>query len=132
MLNRIKKIISLFFIIIIILGISSCGSPAVAKIYGYENGNKTKLLRSVTSADEEFLIDLINIKTPSGYATGQEEPNFAIVYGSGTDNEYMYLIIADLETDTVTYITDSQDQTMPTINSSYTTALDFYDFVGQD
>ncbi|HBL83915.1 MAG: hypothetical protein A2Y17_03785 [Clostridiales bacterium GWF2_38_85] len=129
-----RKASVIFIVISIVLLLASCSSSApVAKIYGYENGELTTLYRNVTAENEEFVIELINNKTPQGYASGQEKPNFAIVYNSGTEGEYTYLIMADLETDVITYITDSYDETIAAmLYSSYTTALDFYDFISTD
>ena len=126
-----KKTSITLILISIVLLLSSCNSSTpIAKIYGYQNGELTKLYRNISAEDEAFVIEMINNKTPLGYASGQEEPNFAIVYNIGTEGEYTYLIMADLETDTVAYITDSYDETIAAmLYNSYTTALDFYDFI---
>ncbi|MDD2268657.1 MAG: hypothetical protein PHY15_03775 [Eubacteriales bacterium] len=122
-----------FIIVLALIAFTSCSSgKEVAKIYSYENGERVKLQKTVFEKNEDFLFDLLNVTYSLGNATGAEEPNYTIVYNEGVTGEYEYKLIVDLETDIVTIITDDNDGvTAPKLLNSYTTALDFYDFISK-
>ena len=135
-LNARKVATMLSFAVIIImalLALTSCANnKVVAKIYNYEDGKRTEIRKTVTEKDEGFLFDLLNENYSLGNATGEEKPNYTIVYNEGSTGEYEYMIIADLETDVVTIITDDNDGvTAPRLLNSYKTALEFYDFIAK-
>ena len=127
--------VSLAFWLVIILALmtlSACAGESVAKIYRYNEDGEKKLLKNVTEKDEDFLIDLINNNYLIGYATGEEKADFELIYNQGTENEYVYKLIVNLETDVLTYITDDNDGiTAPRVYNSNITSLEFYDFLAK-
>lgn len=134
---RKSKIISVtlaFWLVIIfaLMTLSSCAGKPIAKIYRYNEDGELEFYKNVTAKDEEFLLDLINNNYPMGYATGEEKADFELIYNQGTENEYVYKLIVNLETDVLTYITDNNDgNTAPRVYNSYTTSLEFYDFISK-
>lgn len=131
------KIISVtlaFWLVIILalITLSSCAGEPLAKIYRYKDDGELEIYKNVTVKDEEFLLDLINNNYTIGYATGEEKADFALIYNQGTDSEYVYKLIVNLETDVLTYVTDDNDgNTAPRVYNSYTTSLEFYDFLSK-
>ena len=129
------KIISvtLAFWLVIILALftlSSCAGEPLAKIYRYNADGELEFYKNVTTKDEKFLLEVINNNYLIGYATGEEKADYALIYNQGTEGEYIYKLIVNLETDVLTYITDDNDGvTAPRVFNSYTTALEFYDFL---
>ena len=119
-------------LILALISLSSCAGEPVAKIYRYNDDGELEFYKNVPEKDEDFLLEVINNNYPMGYATGEEKPNYAIIYNQGTENEYVYKLLVNLETDVLTYITDDNDgNTAPRVFNSYKTALEFYDFLSK-
>jgi len=131
----------LFFVLSCLMALTlltGCSSTSGKTcVYALENG-EWELKMKISEKDEDefdFLITATTGGTPWGYVTGDEEPNYRIVFNEGTESEAMYELIVNIRDDTVAYIEpdlfadESSSYDMREVYISYTSALNFYDFV---
>ena len=92
----------LFFVLSCLMALTllaGCSSTSGKTcVYALENG-EWELKMKISEKDEDefdFLITATTGGTPWGYVTGDEEPNYRIVFNEGTESEAMYELIVNI------------------------------------
>lgn len=133
-----KLSILLASVLLLLTAFSSCAKkePA-AKIYNFENGKRGSLYAEIYEGENlDFLSGALNGGTPFGTLLSYDDCSYSIVYGEGTELEYEYLIVVDLENNTMLYATqdtfaaeESLSGEVRSLYLSFTSGLDFVDFI---
>lgn len=125
-----KKIIFALLAIILLLGLVSCNNSSLATVYERKGDSWKKIMTIKNEDDWDFLVTMTSGGTPWGSVTNVNDANYKIVFSEGQETEAAYHLIVDFENESIAYITpDLFDVGSMDVFLSFTTVIDFYDFL---